>query len=66
MMDKRSDTSTSDRWLERALAQWEWEGGHVALPAEKHTAPDRKEQIALSREEERATIASAVGKSRTP
>jgi hypothetical protein len=66
MMEKRSETSTADNWLERALAQWEWEGGHVAPPAEKHTAPDVKEQIALSREEERVTIAPAVGKSRTP
>jgi hypothetical protein len=62
-MDKRSDTSVSDSGLERALARWEWEGGHVAPSAERHTTSGRKEQIALSQEKERVKIAPSVGKS---
>lgn len=55
-MDKRSDTSTRDNWLERALARWEWEGGHVApseergaaLGGKKRTAPNQDERVPIT------------------
>jgi hypothetical protein len=62
MMEKRIDTSSNDHWLERALARWEWEGGHVAPRVEENTTSGAKERIAPSQQDERITISSTVGK----
>lgn len=46
-MNKDPDPSPGDDALDRALARWEWEGGHNAASAEEHTAPKRKEKRML-------------------
>ncbi len=43
-MTTEQTTSPKDNPLVRALARWEWEGGHLA--------PDREKSAALAQEEE--------------
>lgn len=50
VVNPESDASTKDDALLRALARWEWEGGHIAPDTEKHTALKRKEEHILQSE----------------
>lgn len=49
-MNKDPDPSSGDDALDRALARWEWEGGHIAASTEEHAAPKRKEKRILQSE----------------
>ena len=57
-MDERSKAVASDGWLERALARWEWEGGHIAPRAERHARPDVENRIPIYAEAAASTPAA--------
>jgi len=60
-MDERSKAVASDGWLERALARWEWEGGHIAPRAERHARPDVENRIPLREKEEHVVVTRIIG-----
>jgi len=62
-MDKRSKAVAGDGWLERALARWEWEGGHVAPRAERHATPDVENRIPMREKEEHVAVTRIIGRS---
>ena len=45
-MTKKSDRSLRDDVYDRALARWEWEGGHTTREEEKRIPDPRKEKKA--------------------
>jgi hypothetical protein len=55
-MGERSKAVASDGWLERALARWEWEGGHIAPHAERRATPDVENRIQMREKEEHVVV----------